>query len=89
MIATRLLGTAQSESPGAGMLGWMVIHVHANIVERLLQSILYIDRVSNMSSSRMKMDCQWLLGRISGGREAVGRARVFQGPLEKNQDTKI
>ena len=79
MIATRLLGTAQSESPAAGMLGWMVIHVHANIVERQLQSILYIDRVSNLSS-RMKMDCQWFLGRISGGREPVGRARVFQGP---------
>jgi hypothetical protein len=26
------------------MLGWTVIHVHANIIERQLQSILYIDR---------------------------------------------
>ena len=63
-----------------------MIHVHANIVERQLQSMPYTDQVSNLSSSRMKTDCnsQWLLGRISGGRESVGRARVFQGP-EKNQ----
>jgi len=66
------------------MLGWMVIHVHANIVERQLQSILYIDRESNLSSSRRKMDCRWVLEGISGGPKSVGRARVFQGP-EKQQ----
>ena len=62
------------------MLGWTVIHVHANMVERQLQSILYIDRESNLSSSRMKMDCKWVLGRISGSDESVGKARVFQDP---------
>ena len=89
MIASRLLRTAPWESPGAGMLGWMVIHVHANIVERQLQSIPYTDRLSNLSSSRMKMDCKWFLGRISGGRESVGRPRVFQDPEKKQRYSKV
>ena len=72
------------------MLGWTVIHVHANIVERQLQSMLYIDRVSNfVSSSRMKIDERWFLGRISGGRKSVGRARVFQGPEKKQRYSKM
>ena len=62
----------------------MVIYVHANIVERQLQSMLYIDRVSTLSSSRMKMDC--FVGKISDGRKSVGRARVFQDS-ERNKDT--
>ena len=70
------------------MLGWTVIHVHANIVERQLQSIPYIDRESNLSS-RMKMDCRWLLGRISGDRESVGSARVFQNPEKKQRYNRV
>ena len=55
------------------------------MVERQLQSILYIERVSNLGSlSRMKMDGKWFLGKISGGRGFVGIARVLQGP-EKQQ----
>ena len=85
MIAARLLRTAHLESLGAGMLGWTVIHVHVNIVERQLQRILYTERVPNLvSSSRMKMDCRWFLGRISSGCKCVGRARMLQG-REKNQ----
>ena len=71
------------------MLGWMVIHVHANIVERQLQSIPYIDRVSNLSSSRMKMDCKWVLERISGGRKSVGRARMFKDPEKKQRYKRV
>ena len=85
MIATRLPRISHQESLGAGMLGWTAIHVHANIVERQLQNIPYTDRVSNLSSSRMKMDCKWFLGRISGGRESIGRARLFQGPEMKQR----
>ena len=70
------------------MLGWTVIHVHANMVERQLQSILYIDRESNLSSSGMKMDCKWVLGRISGGGESVGKARVFQDPENEKRYNK-
>ena len=69
------------------MLGWTVIHVHANMVERQLQSILHIDRVSNLSSSRMKMDC--FLGRISDGlsdgQNIVGCSNDFRGrPLSSS-----
>ena len=59
------------------MLGCTVIHVHANMVERQLQSMLYIDRVSNLSSSRMKIDC--FLEKSSDGRKSVGKARVCEG----------
>ena len=80
MIASRLLRTTHSESPAAGMLGWTAIHVHVNIVERQLHSILYIDRESNLlSSSRMKTDCKWFMGKFSSGCKSAGRARVFQG----------
>ena len=71
------------------MLGWTVIHVHANIVERQLHSVPYIDRESNLSSSRMKMDCRWFLERISGDRESVGSARVFQDPEKKQRYNKV
>jgi hypothetical protein len=33
----------------------------------------------------MKMDCRWFLGRISGGRRSVGRARAFGGPAKKER----
>jgi len=89
MIASRLLRTAHCESPGAGMFGWTVIHVHANIVERQLQRIPYIDRGPNLPSSRMKMDCRWVLGRISGDRDSVGSARVFQDPEKKQRYSKV
>ena len=58
MITTHLPRTAHLESWSAGILGWTAIHVHANIVERQLQSILYIDRVLPhlVSSLQMKMD---------------------------------
>ena len=89
MITSRLLRIVHSESPGAGMLGWTVIHVHANIVERQLHSIPYIDRESNLSS-RSKMDCRWVLEGISGGRKsAVGRARVFQDPEKKQRYNRV
>lgn len=89
MIATRLLRIAHCESPGAGMLGWTASHVHANMVERQLHSILYTDRVSNLSSSRMKMDCGWFLGRVCGGWKSFGRARVFQGPEKKQKYSRM
>jgi len=85
MIATRLLKTAHFESPGAGIFGWTVIHVHVNIVDRQLQSMPYIDRVSNRLSSRMKMDWKWFLGRFCGCRQSVGRAKVFQGREKKER----
>jgi len=37
----------------------------------------------------MKMDGRWFLGRISGGCESVGRARVFQGPEKKHRYSRI
>ena len=86
MIATRLLRIAHFESPGAGMLGWTASHVHANMVERQLHSILYTDRVSNLSSSRMKMDCGWFLG---SGRKSFEKARVFQGRERKQKNSRM
>ena len=85
MIASRLLRTSQWEFPGAGMLGWTAIYEHANIVEKQLANILYVDRVSNLSSSQMKMDSRWFRGKISGGRKSVGRARTFQRPAKKEK----
>jgi len=89
MIATRLLRTAQLESPGAGIFGWTAIHVHVNIVDRQLQSTPYIDRVSNLLSSRMKMDWRWFLGKFCGCRKSVGRAKVFQGREKKERYNKV
>jgi len=37
----------------------------------------------------MKMDCRWLLGRISGDRESVGSARVFQNPEKKQRYNRV
>ena len=37
----------------------------------------------------MKIDERWFLGRISGGRKSVGRARVFQGPEKKQRYSKM
>ena len=59
------------------------------MVERQLQSIPYIDRESNLSSSRMKLDCMWFLTSISGGRESVGSAKVFQDPAKKKRYNKV
>ena len=54
--------------------------------------MLYIERVSNLLSSRMKMDSDgtWFpVGMISSGRESVGRARVFQGPEKKQRYSRM
>jgi len=85
MIAIRLPKTSNLESPGAGMLGWAAIHVHANIVDRQLHNIPYIDRESNLLSSRMKMGCRWFAGKSCGGCGFAGRARVFQDTEKKER----
>ena len=75
IITNRLLKTAHPLSFGPGIFGWTAIQAHAKSVEKQLQIMLHIVRVSEGVSSLIGIDCELETAGGSGGRP-IGMASV-------------